>query len=131
MVTVPSYNFPTAFDAAQKERASDLLRWGARENWSTTELQTRLQREGLGYRRANLIRDYEHARVVSLAKTADAEGRAESFYQRVYKPFKSEMGLNTAQMGKILSAYHGQAEIPEELEEAFEEYEAWVETEGS
>lgn len=126
-----SYTFPKAFDTTQRDRAAELLKWGARENWSTTELQERLQREGLGYRRSVLIRDYEHARVVSQAKTADAEHRAESFYQRIYKPFKEDMKLNTAQMGKILSAYHGQTSIPDELEDIFDEYESWVESEGS
>ncbi len=126
-----SYTLSKAFDIAQKERAVELLKWGARENWSTKALQTRLQREGLGYRRATLIQDYERARVVGQALTPESEARATSFYDRIYKPFKQENKLTTKQMGAILKAFHGQTEIPEGLEDQFAEYEAWVETEGT
>lgn len=125
------YNFSSTFTLAQRLRATDLLAWGTRENWSTTDLQTRLQREGLGYRRSVLIKDYERARVISLSSTKEAEQRANDFYERVYQPFKEASGLNTTQMGTIMSARQRGFEVPDELQDAFEEWDNWVETEGS
>ncbi len=125
------YKLTSAFDAAQRERASELLAWSAREQWTTNALQTRLQREGLGYRRQNLIEDYHHAQVVSASKTPEARERAEHFYDNVYLPFKEEHDLSAAQMGEVMSAFKRETEAPDELAELLNEWGEWTEETGT
>jgi len=126
-----SYKMTGAFDIAQRKRAAELLAQGAREQWGTNRMQTMLQREGLGYTRSAIVEDYRHAEVVSTSKSDEALGRAESFYQRVYEPFRKEMNLTAPQMGSIMSGFKGEAEIPEDLLDAVEQWDAWTESEGT
>jgi hypothetical protein len=128
---MPDYTFTKSFDIVQRTRAAELLKWGARENWSTNDLQTRLKREGLGYRRENMVKDFEFARVVSMSKTPEAEKRATDFYKNVYQPFKADFGLNTSQMGTVMRAWRGEIDVPDELIEAVDQYGAYVEESGS
>lgn len=126
-----AYTLSKAFDIAQKDRASELLAWGARENWSLNTLQTRLQREGLGYRRKTMFGDFARAQVSSAAKTPEARDRAESFFDRIYEPFRQEHNLTRSQMGSIMSAFKREQEVPEELEDLVKEWGDTIEELGS
>jgi hypothetical protein len=126
-----AYKLSTAFDISQQDRASELLNTGAREGWSTSRVQTMLQREGLGYRRENIVEDYRHAQVVGASLTPESAERAESFYQRIYVPFKEEHDLTSTEMGAIMSAFKREAEIPEELADLVDEWSDWTEEQGT
>ena len=125
------YTLSDKFDAAQRTRAVELLKWGAREGWTLNATQTRLQREGLGYRRQNMVEDFARAQVTGMSKTAEAEARADAFYDNVYKPFREETGLTRSQMGTIMRAWRGEIEVPDELADEVEWWGAEVEESGS
>lgn len=126
-----AYALSKAFDVAQQARAGELLAWGARENWSLNALQTHMQREGLGYRRETMFGDFARAQVTSAAKTPEAMTRADSFFDRVYEPFRKEHKLTRSQMGSIMSAFKRKTEPPEELADLVDQWDEWTEETGT
>jgi len=125
------YKLSTAFDAAQKTRAVEMLAQGARENWTARGLYANMAAAGLSYARGAMQEDQIRASVISAAKTDDAFRRADSFYDRIYKPFKDEHKYTRAQMGDVMSGFKRQIEVPEDLEEGVYEWGEWTEDMGT
>jgi len=115
----------------QKERATFILKESARTRSSPTETITRLTREGLTYRRTNMLEDYARAQTVSLSKSAEALGRADRFFTNTLAPYQAKTGLSWSKLGEIMTAYKGEYEVPDELAEEVANWAEWVEETGT
>jgi hypothetical protein len=125
------YTLSKAFDIAQRQRATEILDIASRGGASQRQVYTLLQRENLTYGRATVQADYLRAQVIGKSLTDESRARAENFYDTVFTPFKTESGLNATQMGKIMSARKKGVEVPEELQELADQYNAEMEIMGS
>lgn len=126
-----AYKLSTAFDIAQKERARFVLEESARTRSTPTDTITRLTKEGLTYRRTNMLEDYARAQTVSLSKSMEALERAENFFANTLAPYQAETGLPWSELGEIMTAYKGEYEVPEELQTEVDNWAEWVEEQGT
>lgn len=63
---------------------------------------TQLRSQGLGYRKTNLLYDYRKFQAVDLSKTPEARTKAESWFEKVYEPFRKEQRLTAKQASAAL-----------------------------
>lgn len=79
----------------------------------------RMRAQGLGYRKTDLLQDYRRFQAIDPAKTDDARNRAESWFDKVYEPFRKEHGYTAKQATNALKRIReGSIETEEEAQEA-------------
>jgi len=65
-------------------------------------LYEQLHRQGLSYRKQNILSDYRRFQAIDRSLTPESRARAESWYDKVYEPFRKEMGYNAKQATEAL-----------------------------
>lgn len=61
-----------------------------------------LQRQGLGYKKQDVLSDFRRFQAVDRSLTPETREKAETWYDKVYEPFRKTNGYNTKQASDAL-----------------------------
>lgn len=117
------YIFSAAWDWQQKLRAKNILTLGMKNELSTSKIVSQLAAEGLSYRRINMLHDIRRSKAVETAKTPAAMSRAETWFDKVYEPFRKASGLNSREASDLW--HRTRTESWETIEDAEEGVKWW------
>lgn len=92
------------FTADSGLRIETVMRQAMTQKAGGQHVYTTLRAQGLGYRKTDMLQDYRRFQAVDMAKTPEARGRAESWFEKVYQPLWKEMGRDTQKTTEFLRA---------------------------
>jgi len=92
-----AYLTPDTFDWKQVLDTRAIIKSGALEGLSSTKITSNLKEAGLSYRRINMLHDIRRGRSIEFSKTTEAKLKAETWFDRVYEPFREERKMTSAQ----------------------------------
>ena len=76
----------------EQARIWQIFRRGVEEGWGANRIQQELMREGLGYRRKEILHDYALYKFVRTARTPEGQLRAMDLWERL-EQWRIEWGL--------------------------------------
>lgn len=114
-----SFAYETKYGGLDALRVETLFDMSAKTGWGGQELYERLKNQGLGYRKTVMLEDYRHYQAVSKSLTPESRERAETWYEKVYKPLWEEQGHSTKKTQDFLNKVRaGSIETEEDAEAA-------------
>lgn len=109
------YKIPKKYKGKDRTRIHQIIKSGMDKNLSTTEIQNNLKKEGLSYRRKNLLFDIrlkkssynigvtnEGKVTYNPVSNSKARTRKQKWFIDVFEKFRIENGLTTKQARKII-----------------------------
>ena len=96
-----AYVFSASWDWKQKLRAKNIVTMGMKNDLSTTAIINNLKADGLSYRRVNMLHDIRRSKAVEWSKSPTALTRAETWFDKVFEPFRSERGLSSREASDL------------------------------
>lgn len=124
-----AYTLTAGFDWKQELDARAIIKAGVLDEHSATKIISDLKDAGLSYRRINMLHDVRRGKAIEWSKTPDAKLRAESWFDRVYEPFREDRKLTSTQATDLWRKTV--TETWETIEEAKEGAEMWDKYEAS
>jgi hypothetical protein len=97
-----SFAYEKRFGGLEILRIETMFEKAVSPGW-TGSLYDAMKAQGLGYRKTVLLEDFRHYAATRQAKTPEALERAETWYQRVYKPLQEESKFTAAKMTELLT----------------------------
>lgn len=124
-----AYILTAGFDWKQDLQAQAIIKQGVLSEFSATKIISNLSDQGLSYRRINMLHDVRRGRAVEWAKTPEAKLKAESWFDRVYEPFREERKMTSREATDLWRKTV--TETWQTIEEAKEGNEMWDKYEAS
>lgn len=97
-----SFYYEARKTASEALRIETIFRQNMAANQGGGFAYEQLRRQGLGYRKTVMLEDYRRFQAVDRALTPEARQRAETWYDKVYEPFRKAGNMNAAQATKKL-----------------------------
>jgi len=98
-----AYTFWGKLGLTKGEKYLRLMEKGQKLGWSFNELQREAMRQGLSYRRADMLDDWRHFSFVSRARTYEGKLTQHVFYEKVVKRLHDEQGLSWKEIKEFLN----------------------------
>jgi hypothetical protein len=111
-----TYEYESKFGGQSALRIETVMRQTMSSGTSFNRMQSTLKNQGLGYNRQVMQNDWRKFQAIDRSKTPEARTRAESWYTKVFLPFKEESGLSFKEATQTLKSL--QEKTVETLEEA-------------
>lgn len=124
------YITPTKLNIAQIDRSIEILEIAASGGASYRQTRSYLENEGLTYGTGSMQNNYRRASAVYFYTTPETRDVAEKKYDLFDEPFRKTHDLTAHEVGILQNALRTGREVPEELEEDYEEYETEYEMTG-
>jgi hypothetical protein len=113
---------------AQALKVETVMRQGMGGEKGAQSVYEQLQRQGLGYKKQDVLTDYRRFQAVDKALTPESRERAEKWYDKVYEPFRKAQGYTAKQASEALTKIRsGSADVVEEALKAREYIEKYTE----
>ena len=98
-----AYNFWGKLGLTKGERFLALMERGRKLGWSFNQLQKEAMREGISYRRADMLDDWRRFSFVSGAKTYSGKLTQHVFYDEVVRKLHDEEGWSWKEIKEFLN----------------------------
>jgi len=98
-----SFLFALKFGGENLLRVETIFRQAMTSEKGGQFLYEQLHRQGLSYRKQNILSDYRRFQAIDRSLTPESRVRAESWYDKVYEPFRKEHGYNAKQATEALT----------------------------